>query len=168
MASFKVRGTTRSKQSADALLKGAYAPYVDRVEILQVPDITIEGAFDEAVKGVTAVIHTASPISFALTTWSSTVDIAISGALSILNSALNHASPQLQSFVLTSSFAACNDPSAPQPKTFTEDDWNTWAEAEAKSEEFEAMDDEAKARVLYPASKTVAERAVWSWRDEKK
>ncbi|KAL8732591.1 MAG: hypothetical protein Q9181_003873, partial [Wetmoreana brouardii] len=165
---FKVRGTTRSKQSADALLKGAYAPYADLVEILQVPDITIEGAFDKAVKGVTAIIHTASPISYTLITWSSTVEIAIAGALSILNSALNHAGPQLQSFVLTSSFAACNDPSAPQPKTFTEDDWNNWAEAKAKSEEFEAMDDEAKAKVLYPASKTVSERAVWSWREERK
>ncbi|KAL9018466.1 MAG: hypothetical protein Q9185_004243 [Variospora sp. 1 TL-2023] len=165
---YRVRGTTRSVESADALLKGAYSPHAHRVEILQVPDITSEGAFDEAVKGTTAIIHTASPISFALTRWSSTVDVAIAGAISILNSALNHAGPRLSSFVLTSSSAACTDPQAPLPKKFTENDWNTWAEAKAKSKDFEELDDGAKGRVLYPASKTAAERAVWEWREKKK
>ncbi|KAL8872233.1 MAG: hypothetical protein Q9174_002100, partial [Haloplaca sp. 1 TL-2023] len=200
----KVRGTTRRKESANALLNGAYAPYQNLVEIVQVPDITLEGAFDEAVKGVpftptnlphitrsdpnpfpskpsrfppipiilrpeivtTSIIHTASPLSYALTTHSTTVSIATSAALSILNSALHHAGPQLQSFVLTSSFAACNDPSTSLPKTFTEDDWNEWAEAKAGSKEFGEMDDLAKAKVLYPASKTAAERAVWKWSEE--
>ncbi|KAL8649259.1 MAG: hypothetical protein Q9210_004506 [Variospora velana] len=177
---YRIRGTTRSVESADALLKGAYSPYARRVEILQVPDITSEGAFDQAVKGqeiqpkvdpdigTTAIIHTASPISYALTSWSSTVDVAIAGAISILNSALNHANPRLGSFVLTSSFAACTDPQAPLPKTFTENDWNTWAEAKAKSKDFEELDDNAKGRVLYPASKTAAERAVWEWREKRK
>ncbi|KAL8954562.1 MAG: hypothetical protein Q9183_007049, partial [Haloplaca sp. 2 TL-2023] len=116
----------------------------------------------------TSIIHTASPLSYSLTTWSTTVSIATSGALSILNSALNHARPQLQSFVLTSSFAACNDPSAALPKTFTENDWNEWAEAKAQSADFESMDDLAKAKVLYPASKTAAEKAVWKWKDERR
>ncbi|KAL8968889.1 MAG: hypothetical protein Q9197_004631 [Variospora fuerteventurae] len=165
---YRVRGTTRSVESADALLKGAYSPHAHRVEIVQVPDITSEGAFDEAVKGTTAIIHTASPISFALTRWSSTVDIAVAGAISILNSALNHAGPRLSSFVLTSSSAACINPQAPLPKTFTENDWNTWSEAKAKSKDFEELDDSAKGRVLYSASKTAAERAVWEWREKKK
>ncbi|KAI4140809.1 MAG: hypothetical protein LQ341_003692 [Variospora aurantia] len=164
---YRVRGTTRSVESANALLKGAYSSHAHRVEILQVPDITSEGAFDEAVKGTTAIIHTASPISLALTSWSSTVDIAIAGAISMLNSALNHAGPRLSSFVLTSSFAACTDPQTPLPKTFTENDWNTWAEPKAKSKDFEDLDDNAKGRVLYLASKTAAERAVWEWREKR-
>lgn len=49
---YRVRGTTRSVESANALLKGAYSSHAHRVEILQVPDITSEGAFDEAVKGL--------------------------------------------------------------------------------------------------------------------
>ena len=47
-----VRGTTRSKNSADALLEGAYAPYAQNVQMVQVADMTIDGAFDEAVKGL--------------------------------------------------------------------------------------------------------------------
>ncbi|KAI4092849.1 MAG: hypothetical protein LQ344_003214 [Seirophora lacunosa] len=152
---------TTSLESAEALLKGAYSPFAHRVEIVQVPDTTPEGAFDEAVKSITAIIHTASPISYALTSWSSTVDVAVAGAISILDSAIRHAGPRLSSFVFTSSFAACIDPQAPLPKTFTENDWNTWAEAEAKSKEFEALEDGAKGLVLYRASKTAAERAVW-------
>lgn len=85
----------------------------------------------------------------------------------MLNSALNHAGPRLSSFVLTSSFAACTDPQTPLPKTFTENDWNTWAEPKAKSKDFEDLDDNAKGRVLYLASKTAAERAVWEWREKR-
>ncbi|KAL8957333.1 MAG: hypothetical protein Q9193_005367, partial [Seirophora villosa] len=157
---YRVRGTTRTVESAEALLKGAYSPFAHRVEIVQVPDITPEGAFDEAVKS--------SPVSFALTSWSSTVDIAVAGAISILDSAIRHAGPRLSSFVFTSSIAACTDPQPPLPKTITENDWNTWAEAKAKSKEFEELDDFAKGLVLYHASKTAAERAVWQWREEKK
>ncbi|KAL8729112.1 MAG: hypothetical protein Q9166_004943 [cf. Caloplaca sp. 2 TL-2023] len=164
----RVRGTTRSQQSADALLRDAYAPYANLVQIVQIPDITVEGAFNEAVKDTTSIIHAASPLSYALTTWSDTVDVATAGSLSILNSALHHAGPQLQAFVLTSSFAACNDPSPAQSKVFTENDWNTWAEAKAKSPEFEGLSGEERARVLYSASKTASERAVWAWGDEYK
>ena len=46
-----VRGSTRSKHSADALVKGVYAGFRDRVEFVEVRDITAEGAFDEAVRG---------------------------------------------------------------------------------------------------------------------
>lgn len=81
---------------------------------------------------------------------------------------MSYAGAQLKSFVLTSSFATSSDPSAAMPKTFTESDWNNWAEAKAKSKEFENLDAEAKAKVLYPASKTAAERAVWKWKDEEK
>ncbi|KAI4115209.1 MAG: hypothetical protein LQ345_004149 [Seirophora villosa] len=143
---YRVRGTIRTVESAEALLKGAYSPFAHRVEIVQVPDITPEGAFDEAVK----------------------FDVAVAGAISILDSAIRHAGPRLSSFVFTSSIAACTDPQAPLPKTFTENDWNTWAEAEAKSKEFEELEDAAKGPVLYQASKTAAERAVWQWREEKK
>jgi nucleoside-diphosphate-sugar epimerase len=48
---YSLRGTTRSASSSKSLLDGPYAQYRDRVEIVEVPDITAEGAFDEAVKG---------------------------------------------------------------------------------------------------------------------
>ena len=50
-AGYLLRGTSRSARSAEPLLKGAYKDYADRVELVTVPDMTIPGAFDEAVKG---------------------------------------------------------------------------------------------------------------------
>lgn len=48
---YTIRGTSRAKHSADALLDGAYKDYVDRVEMVSIPVMTEPGAFDEAVKG---------------------------------------------------------------------------------------------------------------------
>ena len=56
---YTLRGTSRSAHSADALLKGAYKNYVDRVQMVSVPDMTIPGAFDEAVKGISQTWLTA-------------------------------------------------------------------------------------------------------------
>jgi len=49
---YNLRGTSRSAASTESLLKGPYAAYGDRVKIYQVPDMTIDGAFDEAAKGL--------------------------------------------------------------------------------------------------------------------
>jgi nucleoside-diphosphate-sugar epimerase len=49
---YTLRGTSRRIASSERLLKGPYAPYVDRVKIYEVSDMTIDGAFDEASKGL--------------------------------------------------------------------------------------------------------------------
>lgn len=108
--------------------------------------------------GVTAIIHTASPISHSNTTWDDAITPAIQGTVGILKSANNHAGPKLESFVLTSSVAAVQDPSKTTHR-FTEADWNEWAVGKAKT---------GDTRALYAASKTLAERAIWEFRDEKK
>lgn len=112
--------------------------------------------------GVHIILHTASPISLDLKEWSDTVVPAINGSLSILKSAFKHAGPQLQSFVLTSSVSAICAPAQAQgegPREVTEDDWNEWAPQAAKDGNWKA---------LYAASKTLAERAIWNFRDEHK
>lgn len=48
---YSIRGTSRSVASSHALLAGPFAPYTDRIEIFEVPDITVPKAFDAAVKG---------------------------------------------------------------------------------------------------------------------
>lgn len=48
---YNLRGTSRSSKSAAPLLDGAYKDYASRIQIFEVPDMTIPGAFDEAVKG---------------------------------------------------------------------------------------------------------------------
>ena len=53
---YNLRGTTRAKASAAALLSDAYAAYTSRVEVIEVPDMKAHGAFDEAVKGIPEVL----------------------------------------------------------------------------------------------------------------
>lgn len=43
------------------MLRKAYAEYGDRVEIVVVEDL-VKGDFTDALKGVSAVIHTATPV----------------------------------------------------------------------------------------------------------
>ncbi len=58
---YSIRGTARRAATTEALVKGPYAAYGDRVEIFEVPDMTVDGAFDEAVKGSS---HTPERITF--------------------------------------------------------------------------------------------------------
>ncbi|KAK6379990.1 hypothetical protein LTS17_006064 [Exophiala oligosperma] len=157
---YKVRGTSRSSATQTHLLSGAFKGHDSRYEHAVVPDITAPGAFDSAVRGVHAVIHTASPVDFSLTNVDDFFRPAVGGNLSILNSALAHASSSstttLRSFVVTSSVAAVVDRWRQAPDhAYTEADWNTSGEAVARKD-FSAL-------VAYGASKAAAERAVWDW-----
>jgi|SRR5712671_1649722 len=65
-AEYSVRGTVRSL-SRSAFLKDKFAYYGDRLELVVVEDITKDDAFDEAVKGVDVIVHTASPFHYKVT-----------------------------------------------------------------------------------------------------
>jgi nucleoside-diphosphate-sugar epimerase len=62
-AGYSVRGTVRSLTKS-AFVKDKFAQYGDRFELVVVEDITKDGAFDGAVKGVDAIAHTASPFHY--------------------------------------------------------------------------------------------------------
>lgn len=53
-AGFSVRGTVRKASSAQSLIDGPLKDYAQagKFEVVEVPDITVDGAFDEAVKGM--------------------------------------------------------------------------------------------------------------------
>ena len=51
---YRVRGTVRSEKSA-AEVRKTHAKYPDQLELSIVPNISVPGAFDEAVKGVDGV-----------------------------------------------------------------------------------------------------------------
>jgi hypothetical protein len=52
-AGYRVRGTAREVSKVDAIKKTFDSKYgVGKVEVVAVPDITVESAFDEAVKGI--------------------------------------------------------------------------------------------------------------------
>ncbi|OAA76859.1 NAD(P)-binding domain protein [Akanthomyces lecanii RCEF 1005] len=105
--SFNVRVAVRSQSSYDKLLSyKPLAPYTSQLESAIVPDITVPGAYDEAVKGVTHVIHVASPIPGPGTADFETdlIQPAIQGTVGILQSA--HKAGGVKKVVITASVAA--------------------------------------------------------------
>ena len=80
----------------------------------------------------------------------------------MLDSALAHAGPQLQTVVLTSSIAAVSDPEKTKAgHHYVEADFNDWAVPLAESEN-------PPNGVFYTASKAASEKAFWKFRDDKK
>lgn len=162
---YSLRGTARRAHTSEALLHGPYAAYKDRIHLVEVPDMTVDGAFDEAVKGVDGIFHTASPIDFSLNTYEQMVVPAFKGNETILASALK-AGPQLKMVVITSSTIAIIDPGKPPGSTFTESDFASAALEKVLSEKGEGV--QFPPGLLYAASKTASERAIWSFRETHK
>jgi nucleoside-diphosphate-sugar epimerase len=142
-------------------LSGPYAVYSSRIEIFAVPDITVPGAFDQAVAGVHGIFHTASPVTFSQV-YEEVIPPAVAGTETLLNSALAHAGPQLEAVVVTSSAASVVDPK-PGPYTFTEADYAS--QALTTTEANRAAGTPTPGGVVYAASKQAAERAVWHFKD---
>ncbi|KAF7304069.1 D-lactaldehyde dehydrogenase [Mycena indigotica] len=159
-AGFSVRGAVRSADKG-AHLKQLFASYGEKFELVIVPDITKEGAFDEAVKGVDAVEHTASPFHMNADDPAELLEPAIKGTEGILYSIMKHA-PTVRRVVVTSSVAAVLS-MLDKPKVFDERDWNDQAVAEVAEKGKEANNGSK-----YRASKTLAERAAWKFMEEHK
>ncbi|KAI0969331.1 hypothetical protein F4678DRAFT_463592 [Xylaria arbuscula] len=142
-AGYRVRGTSRSAGKNEVFQSDDYEGVV-------VPNFDADGAFDDAVRGVDAIIHVASP-----TQWSSdpeeVVKPAVSSVVSIMTSALKE--PAVKRFVYTSSSAAATLPKPNQIFTIDKDLWNTDVDIYTKEKGDPLM--------VYCASKVQAERAVW-------
>lgn len=160
---YSIRGTTRRSVTSEPLLNGPYAEYRDRVQIFEVADMTVSGAFDEAAKGVHGIFHTASPISFVLDEYDAFITPAVRGTETIFESALK-AGPQLTSVVVTSSVAAITNYPKPPGYVFTEEDFATVALDTATKDKAEGR--KTAPGILYAASKTAADRAVWKFKNE--
>jgi nucleoside-diphosphate-sugar epimerase len=174
-AGYSVRGAVRSLTKS-AFLKDKFAQYGDRFELVVVEDITKDGAFDQAVKDVDAIAHTASPFHYNSTnpdgmsncfwipilsvidnqTYSDLIVPAVQGTTSILNSALKHGN-NLKRVILTSSGVAVLEVTT-VPRVFTESSWN-----EASVEAVKTKGSAAGPFVIYCASKTLAEKAAWEF-----
>ncbi|KAI0320496.1 hypothetical protein OF83DRAFT_1027405, partial [Amylostereum chailletii] len=122
-AGYTVRGQVRSVAKSGKYIKDTFASYGDKLELVEVADITAPGAFDEAVKGVDLVVHTASPFHLNAKTPDEMIDPALKGTLSILESIHKNA-PSVKRVVLTSSIVSIWELGLPNRKVFTESMWN--------------------------------------------
>ena len=160
---YKVRTTVRSTSKGeylDKLFAARYGP--GKFEYVIVADLEHEGAFDEAVKDVSAVLHTGSPFYVHIDgDPDSLIKPAVNGTRNVLGSVLKHGSA-VKRVVITSSNAAINNSNS-GPKKNTVEDWNTYSPAAVAKDPKNVPGIHA-----YCASKTLAERAAWDFVAEHK
>lgn len=154
-AGFRVRGTVRKipadpttdpKTEALFRLTGPQAP-------LELFEATLEdeSCWNEAVKGVTYILHIASPVpkEHPKDPEKEMIQPAVNGALYILKAAAKEPGKTVERVICCSSTASINEGQFElwkPDKVFTEEDWTVESGAGP-----------------YPVSKTRAERAVWQY-----
>ncbi|KAJ7603330.1 NAD-P-binding protein [Mycena polygramma] len=154
-AGYNVRGTARSAAKLQWLHELFDKKYgAGRFEGISVPDMVADGAFDEAVKGASGIIHLASIVTFSNKV-DEVVPPTVKGTLEVLESAAKELG--VKSVVYTSSSTACLLPQPDKAIVVTEDTWNEFTVAEAHG------NPSPDPFVVYAASKTEAERAVWQF-----
>ncbi|KAH7127421.1 hypothetical protein EDB81DRAFT_809189 [Dactylonectria macrodidyma] len=159
---YKVRGTTRDVNKAAWAVEVFEKKYGKGVfELVAIPDMIAYGAYDEAVKGVDVVAHTASIMELEADP-EKVIPGSISGALNALKAA--YATPTVKRFVLTSSSTAAVLSSRDVSKAVvTKDSWNENAVKIAWSG---PPYDPVRPLFVYAASKTQTEQAVWKFHKE--
>ncbi|GAA6027173.1 hypothetical protein JCM8097_002454 [Rhodosporidiobolus ruineniae] len=150
-----VRGTVRSQDKADAWLE-KYPQYASQLSFSLVPDLSAPNAFAEAIKGVSAVAHIASPFTFNFEdNVRDMLEPALKGTLSVLEAAAKEES--VKNVVITSSLAAAQDPAKGLDPGFvrTSEVWSPFTWEESVKEKIPPL--------VYLASKTFAEKAAWDF-----
>ncbi|TYJ53106.1 hypothetical protein B9479_006287 [Cryptococcus floricola] len=159
---FRVRGTVRSEEKGQYLTK--LFEGLGEFTYVIVKDINQDGAFDEAVKGVNAVAHLASPFYVSdIKDPQELIGPAVKGTTGVLESIQKY-NPDVKRVVITSSVASimCVD-SVKSPYTYTEKDWNVDSAAHVEKNGLQSAGFHS-----YLASKTLAEQALWKFIEEKK
>lgn len=181
---YKVRGTVRDASRSQWAQKFFDEKYgKGRFELAVVAQISAEGAFDEAVKGIPApfdfcpvcaqagstvssgvsgIVHVASDVSFSPDP-NVVVAPAVASTVSIFTSA--NKEPSVKRVVYTSSSSAAAPTIPNTPFEVTVDSWNDKASEIAWAPPPHTPD---RAFAVYAASKLEAEKACWKFMEEKK
>ncbi|KAK5654695.1 hypothetical protein OQA88_7019 [Cercophora sp. LCS_1] len=149
---FKVRGAVRDPTQSTWLLEGRFKSYADTgaIGLVSVPHLGVDGAYDEAVKGVAAVIHTAY-VTNIVPDPNEVITPTVAGVRSIMNAAIRELS--VKAVVFTSSALAASPlVLGVDNGIIGRDSWNDAALEAAWA---------SHAVANYPASKVAAEKEVW-------
>ena len=162
---FRVRGTVRNIEKASWLRENVFksAAEAGLIELVAVPDLGADGAYDEAVKGVSAILHIAY-ISRIVPDPNEVITPSVNGIRSIMNAATRE--PSVKRIVFTSSAVSAS------PLAHGVDngviDRDSWNEASLEAAWAPPPYGISHAMANYPASKLAAEKEVWKIATEQK
>lgn len=161
---FKVRGTVRSLERTSWLKPLLQSRHPEsHLEIVEVPDTSAKGCFDEVFKGVSAIIHIAANTVF--TPDSSYITEALELYENILNAALaaNKSGEQIKRFAFTSSSWAVAYPTPNTPLKITSATYNDAAGIALKDPN---TPDAFRPVLNYCEAKKQTEQFTWKWLKE--
>ncbi|KAF1974702.1 NAD(P)-binding protein [Bimuria novae-zelandiae CBS 107.79] len=143
---YNVRGAVRDTQKSAWLLDYFTGKYSSTLDLVSVPDMTVDGCYDDVVKGTSGFIHVASPLGG--TDPHTTIPIGIASAINALSTCTS-----------TPSIAA-TFPSNGIPKALSQSSWNE--EGIRKGWSHPASDPDAlRGLYIYAALKTESEKAMF-------
>ncbi|KAF2473354.1 dihydroflavonol-4-reductase [Lindgomyces ingoldianus] len=134
-----------------------------KFELVSVPDMTLDGCYDDVVKDCDGFVHVASPLTGQIP--EETIPIAIKGGLNALKAAAKN--PSIKRVVYTSSSIAATMPRPNTDFSVDETSYNevavkkVWNHPEDEPESFKGL-------YMYAAIKTETEMAMWKWVREEK
>ncbi|KAJ7763406.1 hypothetical protein B0H16DRAFT_1527778 [Mycena metata] len=144
---YRVRAAARGGKIEE--LKGTYANYGDRFDVVEIADIS-QNKFPEALNGVDAAIHLASPLA-GRETPAVMLEMAAQGTLNVVEQGEKAG---VKRFVVTSSIATVKNPQ----ESYADKDWNPVTKEQALTGE--------NVMLTYSASKKFSELALWDWVDK--
>ncbi|KAK0648649.1 putative aldehyde reductase 2 [Cercophora newfieldiana] len=157
---FKVRATVRDPTQSPWLLEGTFKQYASTgaIELVSVPPLGVNGAYDSAIKGVSAVVHTAY-VTNIVPDPNEVITPTVAGVRSILNAAMRE--PSVKEVIFTSSALAASPlTQGIDNGAIGRDSWNDAVLEAAWAPPPYGM---AHAMANCPASKVAAEKKVWSF-----
>lgn len=162
-AGFRVRGTVRSTEKGQAVAKLLQSP---DFEFVVVEDMATDGAFDDAMRGVSAAIHTASSREFP----SRLEDVRkplMKGSMNILEAAM--ANTTVKRVVITSTTGMAADPLPGVKFHIDHETWNTEAFDMVRTLPLQRLAELGFdwKMYVYRVAKLEVERAVWDFVTEK-
>lgn len=155
---YHVRGTARTQEKCERTVQEQknHPNYTTAL----VPDLAVASAeLDAAVKGVDSILHVATD-----TTFTSDADGIIASVVAQTENVLRAAAaePRVRRFTLTSSSTAATFPRPGEAGVVvTADTWNDETVHAARHRKGESMGPNSYPFVVYGASKTEGERALW-------
>jgi len=155
---YRVRGTVRDLAKASWLTEGVFKPYAETgyLSLTVVPDLGADHAFDDSVKGVSAIVHVATIASFDPDP-NKVVPQTVAGITSLLNAAMKE--PTVREFVYTGSIVT-STMVIPGLSTHVEHD--TWNDLAVQLAWAPPPYEPSRGFIVYMASKVAAEKEFWA------